>query len=232
MRPVNRGACPRDTEGNDIVYTHYSYARKELITRMGEYCSYCESNIQSGLHIEHVKPKQPPGATEVDQVRALSWNNFLLACTNCNSTKTNKEVVLNDYLWPDCDNTFAAFIYSEGGIIHVAPTDVRTQAHAMIKLVGLDKKLDTEDASDRRWINRKTAWDKAQRAKVRLARNDSADFRDQIVETAANGFWSVWMTVFRDDPDMLQRFIAAIPGTSRECFDNVCQCIARPGGQC
>ncbi len=79
-------------------------------------------------------------------------------------------------------------------------------------------------ASDRRWLNRKEAWDKAERAKVRLSRNfDNVDFREEIVETCvAGGYWSdwsVWMTVFEDDADMRQRFIAAMDGTALDCFD-------------
>jgi hypothetical protein len=56
--------------------------------------------------------------------------------------------------------------------------------------------------------------------------------RQQIVDTAlGRGFWSVWMTVFKDDPDMLQRFIDAFAGTCRDCFDISGNPIARQKGQ-
>lgn len=51
------------------------------------------------------------------------------------------------------------------------------------------------------------AWDMAVRAKDRLARcpvDATQDMREQIIETAqAKGYWSVWMTVFADDPVLL-----------------------------
>ena len=75
----------------------------------------------------------------------------------------------------------------------------------------------------------------AVRAKGRLERSDSEDMRQQIVETAqANSFWSVWMTVFEDDADMLARLIAAFPGTCSECFDaeQSFSVVHRPGGLC
>jgi hypothetical protein len=38
--------------------------------------------------------------------------------------------------------------------------------------------------------------------------------KDQIIDTVkAKGFWSVWMTVFSDDADMLDRLMVAFPGT-------------------
>jgi len=59
--------------------------------------------------------------------------------------------------------------------------------------------------------------------------------REQIVLTATgHAYWSIWMTVFNDDPDMLQRLINAFPGTCADCFDNATgySHIARPVGQC
>nr|WP_282558329.1 HNH endonuclease [Providencia rettgeri] len=200
---------------------------------MGEYCSYCEARLSASLAVEHVRPKKPQGATQVDLTRLLSWDNFLLACTNCNSTKGNTDVVITDYLWPDCDNTFSAFIYSEGGIVSARESTVTIKAQNMITLVGLDKRPDTTDASDRRWLNRKEVWDIAVLSRERLANNDIIALREQIIETAKGyGYWSVWMTVFANDADMLARFFVCFPGTSPECFDNHYAPVTRPGGQC
>jgi hypothetical protein len=56
--------------------------------------------------------------------------------------------------------------------------------------------------------------------------------RKQIVSNAqGRGFFSVWMTVFKDDPDMLNRFINAFPGTCTDCFDVEGKAILRPGGR-
>ena len=238
MRPVVRGARPVDGTGERIEFRDYPEARGALINRLGQYCSYCETRLNASLAVEHVQPKKPPGATKDDQERALDWNNFLLACTNCNSTKSNHDVTLDDYVWPDRDNTFRAFEYDVGGVVREhrgAASDIQKKARAMIALLGLDKMPNVNRASDRRWFNRREVWDIANRSKDRITRNDSEELREQVVDSAlGHGFWSVWMTVFHDDPDMLRRFIEAFPGTCGNCFHlhDACQSVRRPGGVC
>lgn len=224
MRPVSKGSLPKDSDGHSIQFKDYSLARGLLIERIGQYCSYCEMKLDSSLHVEHVKPKKPKGSSEVIPERLLDWDNFLLACVNCNSNKGSKEITLEDYFWPDQDNTFRVLKYSEGGL--VAPVDnladkEKEKALRTIKLTGLDKSPKNDPkASDRRWENRREVWDIAQRSKGRLKRCDSDDMRDGIVDIATgHAYWSVWMTVFQDDPDMLGRFIGAFTGTCQECFD-------------
>ena len=236
MRPVNRGPIPTDASGNEINFNEYQNAREKLIERLGETCSYCEMHLDSSLHVEHVKPKKPKGSDDTIPERELDWHNFLLACSNCNSTKSNKDVILEDYFWPDIDNTFRAFTYSEGGLIRPSTelnAELQSKAKATIELTGLDKcPLSNPKASDRRWINRREVWNIAVRAKDRLSRNDYDDFRDQIVDTmTGHAYWSIWMTVFQGDSDMLQRFIEALAGTARDCFDERGMPLPRPGGQ-
>ncbi len=224
MRPVVRDSRPKDSNGNEIRYAKYQDARGELIKRLGEYCSYCEMHLDASLAVEHVQPKKPPGAANNIRERELNWDNFLLACTNCNSTKDNTEVNLDDYFWPDRDNTFRALKYQEGGLVTPADDlsrDLREKASATICLTGLDKQpLNDPAKSDRRWQNRLEAWDRAQRSKRNLEKCNTEYMREQIVMNAADkGFWSIWMTVFADDADMRRRFIDAFRGTCRDCFD-------------
>lgn len=236
MRPVYRGTNPTDEDGEEIVFTRYSHARGELIARIGQYCSYCEMKLDSSLHIEHVQPKKPPGAVENIAERELDWHNFLLACTNCNSTKGNTDVVLADYYWPDSDNTFMALAYSEGGLVSPAvflDEEQREKAKNIIEITGLDKQPDNDTtASDRRWRNRLETWGIATESKADLAIEDSAAMRRQIIRSAkGHGYWSIWMTVFRDDSDMLVRLIAAFPGTAEDCFNDAGEAVQRPAGQ-
>ncbi len=142
MRPVVRGDWPKDNTGNEVKYKNYENARGELIKRFGEYCSYCEMHLDTSLAVEHVRPKKPPGADNNIAGRKLNWNNFLLACTNCNSTKSNIDVELDDYFWPDRDNTFLVLQYSEGGLISSAEglsDALKVKVKKTIKLTGLDK---------------------------------------------------------------------------------------------
>jgi uncharacterized protein (TIGR02646 family) len=229
MRPIERGSCPIDAEGATKVFSDHQNARPDLITRLGEYCSFCEARLGASLAVEHMLPKKLYPNLEKD------WNNFLLGCPNCNSTKGKKDSVLADYYWPDRDNTARAFVYLKGGIVNVNPmlTDAeQQQALKTLQLTGLDKTpINNPTMSDRRWNNRREAWDMAEKALQNLKNNDTQSMREQIIDTATTrGFWSVWMTVFRDDTDMLERFINAFEGTCRLCFDDQFQLVPRPGG--
>lgn len=118
-------------------------------------------------------------------------------------------------------------------VADIAHRSSRLNPHLGIQVTKETSGVVLIDEIDRRWLNRKEAWDIALRAKERLERNDYGDFRAQITETAsANGFWSVWMTVFNNDADMLRRLIEAFAGTCGDCFDAEYAPIVRPGGQC
>ena len=232
MRPIVRGDMPKDDNGNPKVFQKYQEARLELTTRLGQYCSYCEVFVPSALEVEHIQPKDGPyGRPDLK----LTWDNFLLACKNCNATKGSKRVDndLQEHYWPHRDNTFRAFQYQPGGIVSVNPdlTDSeKKRAQRTIKLTGLDKRPTLgAKASDWRWQNRRKTWDKAERALQNLRRCDTPQMREQIVD-AATGFWSVWMTVFESDSDMRHRFIQRFQGTCTDCFDDQGRPVPRPSG--
>ena len=185
MRPINRGNPPVDANGKQIKFSKYEEARPELIKRLGELCSYCEMHLDAGLAVEHIQPKN------LQEDKKLLWENFLLACVNCNSTKGETDINdsnIADYLWPDVNNTFLALKYSEGGVVEVntdQPLAVQEKAQRLIKLVGLDKNpANNSTASDRRWENRFSEWEKANRAKTRLSQTDTPQMREQILDTA------------------------------------------------
>ncbi len=229
MRAIERGSCPIDQAGVPKIFNKYQDARGDLINRLGEYCSFCETPLGASLPVEHMLPKNLNPQLEGD------WNNFLLACTNCNSTKGSKNIVLSDYYWPDRDNTARAFVYLSGGLVRVHPNlrdSEQQQADKTLKLTGLDRIPGNDPAmTDRRWLNRRKAWDIAGRSLQNLRNNDTVFMREQIVETArTRGFWAVWMTVFRQETDMREPFINAFEGTCRSCFDDEFNLVPRPGG--
>ena len=235
MRPVIRGPHPTNDDGTVLAVSCYKQFRGPLIKRIGAYCSYCEMKLDSNLAVEHVKPKKVGGV--IQDERLLDWGNLLLACTNCNSNKGNENIDVSEYFWPDSDNTYRAFEYGEGGCIAVAQlfsSDMKEKAERTLALTGLDKTpADTNEASDRRWLNRKEVWDIAQRALSRLHSNNIEEMRAQIVDTMkGHGYWSIWMTVFSGDADMRRRFIQAIAGTDSNCFNstNGYEAVQRTGG--
>jgi HNH endonuclease len=231
MRPVLRGECPKSADGTDISFSDHREARDPLISRIGDYCSYCEVCLHSSIDVEHVQPKIHHGSLK------LKWTNFLLACSNCNSIKRYNDVLLNDYFWPDRDNTARAFDYDVD-----QPPRIKTgldfslhqTATNTIKLTGLDRVPGHESFSDRdrRWLKRREAWGVAIDARRTLAQTDTPEMRRLILLNAVSrGFWSVWMEVFADDVEMRGALIAWFTGTARDCFDSMTRPVPRRGGQ-
>ncbi len=228
MRPVRRNSSPIAGDYND-----YTDARTDLVSRIGSgwsdgnhlasYCSYCERPISTGLAVEHIEPKKGPHGKPHLIGR---WENFLLACTNCNSTKKDKKVIFTDLYFPDRDNTFSAFDYLKDG--NLQPADPGDQiATDTLKLTGLHKeRRQTHDEQGRLIAEDRSS----QRMEVwKLAEICLQDFNtDPTNSTVKNlivrnaviaGFFSVWMAVFDHVSEMKNRFVDAFSGTRDSgCF--------------
>lgn len=212
MRPVDKGAHPLHADGTPVVFATYGDAARYLRDRLGRFCSYCERKIHVNLAVEHVVPKSQKPELEKD------WGNFLLACTNCNSQKRDKPVEPADYLWPDTDDTLAAFTYEPSGAIKVAagldPLQ-HAKAKALLSLVGLDLPPEQATAADYRHKDRLEQWGKARVALDMLARapDHTRDKTRAAIITLATDGYSVWATVFRGDPATLAALVKKYPGT-------------------
>ena len=226
MRPVDKGSAP-------ATYARYQDAGPDLLARVGDYCSYCERQIEIHLAVEHVKPKcVVPGL-------ATNWSNFLLACSNCNSTKGRAQIDLPDYFWPDVDNTLRAFDYVRGGLLEAKPTleaALHGKAQATIRLLGLDRHPGNPgrepSRGDRRWSARQVAWQMAEKYRDMLAEQDTGVVRELIVDVATSrGEFSIWWTVFAGDIDMRRRLREAFVGTDAASFDGDENLLQRQGGQ-
>ncbi|AEE50065.1 HNH endonuclease [Haliscomenobacter hydrossis] len=228
MRPVTKGNAPN-------IYANYQDAASDLQSCIGEFCSYCERHIETHLAVEHIQAK-----THVPALRN-SWINFLLACVNCNSKKGRKKIILDNYLWPDIDNTLMAFEYSTGGLVKVnttVPASIQVLAMSTIKLVGLDNEPGNPDIKsrptkkDRRWLRRQQVWQLAEECKNKLIANNTIEVRELIVSNAVGrGMFSIWWTVFNGDQDMRERLRVAFIGTAADCFDHNENLINRVGGK-
>jgi uncharacterized protein (TIGR02646 family) len=192
MRPVNRGDSPRDQD-----FENYRDAFPELASRLGFYCSYCERRIATNLAVEHIQPKNLPQYEHLEG----RWENFLLGCVNCNSTKSDKDVVLADVLLPDRDNTGFAYSYREDGEIQLnneLSQEQRTLAASTLRLVGLDKRIsEVRDENGRivaidRVAQRMEAWLIAQDSLDELNAQPTDGMRRQIVRTARRAVISVF----------------------------------------
>ncbi|BBK37806.1 hypothetical protein STAQ_28840 [Allostella sp. ATCC 35155] len=223
MRPVRRGPSPQSGP-----FDPYSGALGALVARTGRYCSYCERQIATMLAVEHIQAKALPHYAHLE----TRWENFLLACVNCNSTKGKQDVRPERFLLPDRDNTSAAFTYTEDGMVEVSAAAEAAGKGGIaldtLKLTGLDRSvLAATDpnalavALDRVG-QRREAWLMARHAQALLASAPANDqLRGFVVRTAqTQGYSSIWMTVFVADADMKLRLIEAFQGTAASgCFD-------------
>lgn len=234
MRPIIRGNIPKNDDGTDYIPVRYQAYRGYLIQQIGTYCSYCERPMSHSIAVEHIQPKSIHDDLEV------TWSNLLLCCTNCNSTKNSKDVIITDYFWPDIDNTSRAFIYSSAGSIrpnnNLNDPSLIDKALKTIQLTGLDKEPSDDlkrnpEVTDRRWLERRNAWERANHAKKRLRHNDTPFMREQIIDTALEkGFFSIWMTVFQDDLEMRKALVHSFLGTAKDCYDEYYNSIPRLNG--
>lgn len=215
MRPIDKGQAP-------TAYQDYRHALGDLEQRLGLYCSYCERRLGIGLAVEHKVPKR------VHPDRALDWSNFLLSCVNCNSVKGDKDLGEGDTLWPDEHNTALAITYHKGGFVEADPAlgaALAARTKALIDLVGLDRHVaDGSPAParrDKRWQQREEAWAVAAWSLAKYEQqNQARDALEQVVKAALGyGFFSVWMSVFADFPDVKRALVLRFEGTAGECFD-------------
>lgn len=215
MRPINRGNIPI-RNGVTIEFTHYSKALPHLAERIGLYCSYCGKPIENVPEVEHICPKS------VDSSLSLEWNNFLLACRNCNGIKSahpdNVNDFITDYFWPDTDDTFNIFVYESTGRIKIKDSmleEEKEKADKTLRLTGLNRPV--QSRSDNILLKRRKAWKIAEDSLNDFIECKTENMKNQIIRTAVSkGYWSIWMTVFKDENEILKRLIYSFPGTNME----------------
>ena len=225
MRPVNKGDSPYQK------IKSYGDALPYLEKRLGIYCSFCEMRINHVPEVEHVASKTRGGDL-------TAWNNLLLGCKYCNSRKSNKTSSedVNEYLWPDQDNTALAYSY-EKVIPEIAQrklaeldsnAEFYNKAKRLFDLVGLGHVPTgkANDYKDRRFQDRNEAYQMAKESLkdwllVKTTPNESTEaFKRQLVRTVqSKGFFSIWMTVFSDEPEILKEILEIFPGTQKRYFD-------------
>lgn len=205
MRPVLRPSY------NGTLYTNYKSYITPLISTFGQNCSYCE-RIEK-LDVEHVVPKSCPNGKEL----IVDWNNLLLGCPRCNRDfKRAKNTTRLGYLWPDTDDTFSCFEYKSDGRVliknNLAPK-LRYQAEKTLDLLQLD---DSKKEQAPLCIYRL--------GQFRIAATFKTNYLDgyqtipEIIEASKNA-WSVWMTVFQDQPLVVTALVnQCLAGTNPNHF--------------
>lgn len=212
MRPVDKRDAPR-------TYTAYEDARDDLLDRLGTYCSYCEMSIKNMPEVEHVIPRKNGGAE-------LDWQNFLLSCKYCNTSKSNHNHDREGYLWPDEHNTFKVFKYHKNTPISINTDivgDERDKAQNTIDLMKLDRQPGSENWNnhkDTRYKSREEAWGIAKDAYEDLqGMNDNEVVMRLICQSAVScGHFSIWMEVFKGHAKMKGMLVDSFKGTNKSYF--------------
>lgn len=222
MRPVDKGGSPY------ISIDHYSGAQEYLLARLGYFCSYCELTIKHVPHVEHVECIKRGGSE-------TNWDNLLLSCTHCNSSKGTKIGLgeRHSCIWPDDFNTFLAFKYV-GPLPEINEEYLKTQEPGiLIKAKNLYEILDLgyypgiegrETKKDRRFMFRNQALGIAEESLDDWNKAKNTTYASAIKRTIKRlakeqGFFSIWLQVFTDEPEIKKMLIEEFPGTAKRYFD-------------
>lgn len=226
MRSVDKGTSPK-------IYKKHRNALPDLEERIGEFCSYCEGNINTrkAREVEHIIPQsQRPDL-------ALEWENFLLTCDVCNRKKSAINCDRANFLWPDEDNTFFVFTYEMNlGEIRISDriTDhrIRIWAQNTINLFQLDRKL------SKGLTPNQVSWLSKRNEAIGLIRkylgqwNNNEITADTISDFAKlTGYYSLWMLHFESHPEVIEAIKSKFPGTYEPRFDENNNPIKREGGR-
>jgi hypothetical protein len=225
MRPIYKSKRTQ-------VFKPYNTAKHDLESELGKSCSYCENGRES-LDVEHIYAK----GLEKYKHLETNWDNFLLACKNCNSTKGSKDISNINPFMPHEHNLLCFIEIKEGGIIEIKPhlsEEDHKRTEAFINLVGLDRHPEHSkkcSPKDRRWEQRRECYRLAQRSleKYKLCTTD----QENILQLAEGyGFFSVWFTVFKDHPEVRKALLFGMtikeeerlipfPSTHTDSFDTI-----------
>jgi len=115
----------------DKVASSYKLATVSLTQELGSFCSFCETPIPGLLEVEHCVPKSEYPTF------SLSWDNFLLACSPCNTAKGNVPSRTTVRGWAQKPITSEKDFYDEIRLRHYVWADLGGQSHAWLP-VGLE----------------------------------------------------------------------------------------------
>jgi len=215
MRPINRGKIPLDKKDTSKVFRHYRHAKDDLIERLGSFCSYCEMNIENQADVEHVSPKSKNPTLE------KRWNNLLLGCKTCNIIKDNKNDNREGYLFPDTHNTSFLYEYSISDVKVKDDLEQCTKdlATATFNLVDLNRKVNTSNQIDDRARARNNSWEKAQMALEDFLKLPSHPAMISSTARSCDSFFSLWLQIFKEHPEVKKAILKNVSGTAMECYD-------------
>jgi 5-methylcytosine-specific restriction endonuclease McrA len=111
------------------VTAAYKLATVPLTEELGSFCSFCETPVRGLLEVEHCVPKSEYPSF------ALGWENFLLACSPCNTAKGNVPSRSAVRGWSQTRFTNEQGFYSEIRSRHYVWADIGGTSYIWLPLV-------------------------------------------------------------------------------------------------
>lgn len=203
MRAIIKGEVPRIKSGKrEVVFKNWRRAIPFLKDRTGHYCHLCEMRVTNALAIEHILPKEHFPSKSGD------WDNFLLICNYCNSAKLDQipHNYQTEYAWPHLDNTHILFDYPLSSLCKPIPNPnaIDNEKARVANTISIYKLLEEKKSSgeaDARFRERLQTLKMAIDRKIEYGQGKATI--QGIVELAiSRGFFSVWMKIFDDLPEV------------------------------
>jgi hypothetical protein len=233
MRPLDKGSCP-SVNGVNKTATTYDGWRRDLISRIGYYCVYCNIPLNHQLQVEHVVAKVPTAGAAAGSM--LDWDNMLLACGPCNNAKGNKPSNRTLHYLPEYHNchipsqTVIDPLHADSAILTPANGLSQTQSQkavATIALLDLTKYDPRDKIVDLRWMKRKAVMATVhhqymlyQQAKASVTFNANTAALGIAYAARETGFFGIWFDAFVNEVEVMEKLTdnTVIPGTARTCF--------------
>jgi hypothetical protein len=124
-------------------------------------------------------------------------------------------------VFPDTHNTSFLYEYLIDGVsvkndLHEV---TKALAKATFDLVQLDRKVDTSGMTDDRKLARNNSWEKAQEALKDFLELPEYDAMIRQTARSCNGFFSMWIQIFQDYPEVKKAILENVNGTDMQCYD-------------
>jgi len=184
------------------------------------------------LNVDHVRPKGLKDAQGKLRYEHLiyRWDNFLLACVNCNSIKSKKDFTDDGPFLPHTHNLLFHVELGPNGVPRPRRSDkAANKAKAFLELVGLDRHPGhpRHTPADDRWADRMRVAEIAQRQLKHYASQKGVPRLGTILDLAgSNGYFDIWFSVFAEFPEVRRALVEGstrqglnvFPGTRRAAF--------------
>jgi|SaaInl8_150m_RNA_FD_contig_61_447078_length_3457_multi_10_in_0_out_0_2 hypothetical protein len=139
----------------------------------------------------------------------------------CNRIKSDNNETRDGYIFPDIQNTAYAYKYEKTKVIlnEELSSDEKLLAQATLDLVDMNRKTDSTNRKDDRYLHRMIEWDKAQDSLEDFIANSSPEMIRQIGRSPS-GFISSWLAIFQEYKEVKKEILLNTIGTDSNCFDD------------